>query len=407
MSGHRMRNEVDKDKIEAAMKLPSVDIKDYQYTLPDHKIARFPERDRSAVRLLHYNRGHIQHRTFKEFPDLIPTDAFVVFNDTKVIPARIIFHRSTGAQIEIFLLAPAEPENYEENLSSSANCSWHCLIGNAKKWKEPLLELKEFGLSAKRLSDDKVLFEWHSGESFAELLNKIGKLPLPPYIDRALTPADYETYQTVYSKAAGAVAAPTAGLHFTKEILDRLTKNGIASGHVTLHVSAGTFQPMKAKNPEDHPMHREHVIIRRHFVEQLLSHNKVVAVGTTSMRTLESLYWYGVKLLEKPDAPFFIEKLAPYNIRHSLPTRNEALQAVLQRIPTSGVLTGQTEIFLFPGVTFHICSGLVTNFHLPGSTLMLLVGAFVGQGWKKIYQEALDLDYRFLSYGDASLLWPS
>ena len=380
---------------------------DFLYDLPEGKIAKHPLENRSSSKLLFYDRGDISHRKFSDITELIPKDSLLIFNDTKVIPARVIMHKETGARIEIFLLEPILPSKvHEEVMKTHASTTWKCMIGNAKKWKENTsLYLKDLNLKATRTTEDQVQFEWNSGFTFSDMLLEIGKIPLPPYIDREVTKSDEERYQTVYSKTKGAVAAPTAGLHFTDGIISELEKKGIQTDYLTLHVSAGTFQPIKEANAADHPMHNEKLWITKANILHILSGKKIIAVGTTAMRTIESLYWYGVKILNN-DPDFFISKENPYQLQPV--TRENALNAVLDLMSKKGLdrIGGQTEIFIYPGYTFRLCDGLVTNYHLPGSTLILLVAAFVGNDWRKIYQEALSNDYRFLSYGDSSILIP-
>ncbi len=381
----------------------SIDLKDYHYSLTEEKIAKFPLKDRASSKLLVYEKGEIDHKHFLDLGEYLSHNTLLVFNDTKVIPARIIFQRATGARIEVFLLEPCNPSNYEQSMSAKGRCSWHCMIGNAKRWKDDELEVPEISLRATR-NQNEVTFTWESELTFSEILEKAGRIPLPPYINREVDEADKATYQTVYSKHEGAVAAPTAGLHFTDELLDSLKANGVKEDFLTLHVSAGTFQPIKADSVEEHPMHREQIIVTRQNVENLLVAETVIPVGTTSMRTLESLYWYGVRLLNGKD-DFFIPKLYPYENKNP-PTRVESLQAVLKHLEKIGSdhLIGHTEIFIFPGYQFKICKGLITNFHLPGSTLILLVAALIGEDWRRVYDMALSNNYRFLSYGDSSFL---
>jgi S-adenosylmethionine:tRNA ribosyltransferase-isomerase len=382
----------------------SIDLKDYEYSLPEENIAKFPLTDRSASKLLFYQKGTIRHQVFGDIVDVLPENSLLVFNDTRVIPARLIFHRESGARIEVFLLEPLSPTSYEQAMRAFTQCTWKCMIGNAKRWKNEKLHHPS-GLSAQRV-DDIVTFTWDSGQSFSEILDSAGSVPLPPYIGRTADEHDKETYQTVYSKYEGAVAAPTAGLHFTKELLAQLPSRNISMDFVTLHVSAGTFQPIKASNVMEHPMHREQVIVSLENVESLLKAERVIAVGTTSMRTLESLYWFGVKLLEGNE-DFFIEKEFAYCERTPI-SFTESLTAVKDYLIRTNQqkLAGHTEIFIYPGYEFRVCKGLITNFHLPGSTLILLVAAFIGKDWKRIYDEALKNHYRFLSYGDSSVLFP-
>ncbi|WP_424961916.1 S-adenosylmethionine:tRNA ribosyltransferase-isomerase [Ekhidna sp.] len=378
---------------------------DFIYDLPEDRIAKHPAKERAGSKLLFYNQGKISHHEFKQIDNLILDDSLLVFNDTKVIPARIIMHKDSGARIEIFLLEPIKPSTvHEEVMNAKTTCTWKCMIGNAKKWKlDTSLKIVDLDLTAKRVGQDEVMFSWESELTFSDLLTEIGKIPLPPYIDREVEHEDEERYQTVYSKMKGAVAAPTAGLHFTNEIIGSLKERGIKTDYLTLHVSAGTFQPIKSENISDHPMHNEQIWVSKQNVESLLNANKVIAVGTTSMRTLESLYWYGTKLLSGIDN-FFVDKSDPYTLNAI--KREDALHAVLEKMEKTGVekLGGHTEIFIYPGYEFQICDGLITNYHLPGSTLILLVASFIGEDWRKVYESALGNNYRFLSYGDSSLL---
>jgi S-adenosylmethionine:tRNA ribosyltransferase-isomerase len=335
-------------------------------------------------------------------------------NDTKVIPARIHFQKETGAEIEIFLLNPVKPSGLmAEVMMTTRRCTWSCTIGNLKRWKDDqLLTKEENGITlTARLVDRAaglVEFLWTMGKSFAEVIPAVGVTPLPPYIKREASAEDVDRYQTVYSHYQGAVAAPTAGLHFTDQILKDLADKGIEKDFLTLHVSAGTFQPIKTENALDHVMHQEQIVITRKSIEKILLGDKfIVAVGTTSMRTLESLFWFGVKLLNESDAEFTITQHDPYQKR-TLPSKEESLKAVLNYMSKHGitVITGKTSIFIYPGYEFRICDGLITNFHQPASTLIILVAALIGEDWQHVYNEALQRDYRFLSYGDSSLLIP-
>lgn len=401
------------------MDSPQIDLRDYEYTLPDERIAKFPLEKRDSSQVLHYRSGEIRHFHFYDLPDLLPADTLLVYNDTKVIPARLIFQRETGAKIEIFLLAPTAPTTViPEIMLAKHPVAWETMIGNAKKWKDGevlhgkvKVSGKEVVLNASLLDRESKLveFSWDDAEvAFVDLVEASGEIPLPPYLNRKPEAEDRDRYQTVYSKKEGAVAAPTAGLHFTEAVFEKLRKKGIREAQVTLHVSAGTFQPIKVDNVLEHPMHSEQIQINRATVESLLIHQgKTVAVGTTSVRTLESLFWYGVKLIEGKGEDFFISKLYAYEKRERIPSKTEALQAILDwmDIHQQGSILGQTEIFIFPGYAFRMIEGLITNFHQPGSTLVLLIATILGEDWKKVYQEALDKNYRFLSYGDSSLLW--
>lgn len=392
----------------------AIHMQDYTYSLPSDKIATHPISSRDDSKLLVYQKGEIRHTSFKSLVDYLPQNSFLFFNDTKVIPARIHFQKDTGAEIEIFLLSPVKPNTLmADAMVTTQTCTWLCTIGNLKRWKDGQRLLKESGaISLHATLVDRntgvVEFSWNTGQSFAEVITTIGVTPLPPYIKREATSVDVSRYQTIYSHYEGAVAAPTAGLHFTNHILESLQRKGIEKDFLTLHVSAGTFQPVKAENALEHTMHPEQIIVTRKSIENLLKPNQfTVAVGTTSMRTLESLYWYGVKLLENPDSDFTVCQNDPYQKR-DLPTSRDALHAIISTMDKRHLdsLTGSTSIFIYPEYKFKICNALITNFHLPASTLILLVAAFVGDDWKKIYNEALHYNYRFLSYGDSSLLIP-
>ncbi|MBL6445869.1 S-adenosylmethionine:tRNA ribosyltransferase-isomerase [Fulvivirga sp. 29W222] len=399
--------------------LPPISLNDYKYDLPEERIAKFPLNERINSKLLVYSSGNIEHSAFHHLSDHIPNDAALFFNDTRVIPARLHFRKETGAHIEVFLLEPILPtRDVAQAMWIKGSCQWKCMVGNLKKWKDDqVLELmlpmhdKQISLKARVVdrSTQLVEFTWNDTYTFVDVIQAAGKIPLPPYINREVSEEDKERYQTIYSHHEGAVAAPTAGLHFSNQILEKLQQKGVALNYLTLHVSAGTFQPVKEDNVINHPMHSEQVVVTMSNVDALLENPKVVAVGTTSMRTLESLYWYGVKILLKNDTVFNIEKLLPYQFDHSdLPSAKEAFSAIKKMMTENNIqtLVGHTEIFIFPGYNFKVCKGLITNYHLPGSTLILLVAAFIGKNWRKVYQEALDNNYRFLSYGDSSLLWP-
>jgi len=384
----------------------SLNLEDYSYHLPESKIAKHPPKERGSSKLLVYKKGLIDHKKFSSIVSEIPQNSTIVFNDTKVIPARIILHKETGARIEIFLLEPISPSKiHEEVMNSTSSCTWKCMIGNLKKWKNGTpLKHDSLNFTATLTGDKEVTFNW-SGKTFSDLLLEIGKIPLPPYIQREVEQDDKDRYQTVYSKADGAVAAPTAGLHFTDSILEKIEHKGIKKEYVTLHVSAGTFQPIKNNNIAEHPMHNEQVWLNKKTIEALIETENTIAVGTTSMRTLESLYWFGVRLKNGFD-DFYIKKEDPYSLQKV--SKKASLQAVLNYMEKKQLeqLGGQTEIFLYPGYSFEMCDGLITNYHMPNSTLVLLIAAFVGDDWRTIYNEALNNDYRFLSYGDSSLLMP-
>lgn len=391
---------------------------DFWYELPEDRIAKFPLAQRDTSKLLWYRDQEIQHHQFIDLPSFIPSDSLLVFNNTKVIPARLFFQRQTGAWIEIFLLKPIKPSTVIQTvMEESESTTWETLIGNLKRWKDGEELSKQVELSGRTINLTVTLVDrekrlvklsWDVKEPFASLVEAIGKLPLPPYLNREATEEDKARYQTVYSQVKGAVAAPTAGLHFTPQILDKLKDKGVELDYLTLHVSAGTFQPIAVENVKEHAMHGEQMVFSRENLHKLIhSSGKVIAVGTTSIRSLESLYWFGVKLMTEGDASFVIPQDYPYRNQSDLPDFKEVFRFVLEWMDTQciSLLEGETSIFIYPGYQFRVVSGLITNFHQPGSTLILLIAAFTGGTWKKIYDEALRSNYRFLSYGDSSLLW--
>lgn len=393
-------------------------LSDYEYNLPEEKIAKFPLEKRDTSKLLQFKKGEIEHLKFNQLPELIPAGSLMVFNNTKVIPARLIFQRSTGAKIEIFLLKPIAPTTViNEVMIKTDTVSWECMIGNLKKWKvgeilsgELIYQSQNIRLNASLIDLENriVRFTWDAEVPFVSIVEASGEVPLPPYLNRKPVDEDRPRYQTVYSKNEGAVAAPTAGLHFTEQVLDRLTENNVKKEFLTLHVGAGTFQPIKTDNITEHNMHSEQVVVNISTIKSVAEHqSKLLAVGTTSMRSLESLYWFGVRLLRNEGDEFLIPKLYPYQNFRLLPSRNESFEKIYNYMCNKELneITGSTEIFIVPGYKFRVCDGLVTNFHQPGSTLILLVAAFTNECWRQLYDEALDKDYRFLSYGDSSLLW--
>ena len=394
-----------------------IQIKDYNYSLPDERIAKFPLAQRDSSKLLVYNRGVVEERRFRDLPAILPKGALMVFNNTKVIQARLHFRKETGALIEIFILEPACPAEYQENFIQRNHCAWFCLVGNLKKWKEgPLCQTVEINgekieLKATRGethgTSHRIDFEWEAGPSWAEILDALGELPIPPYLNRQTEESDKETYQTVYSKIKGSVAAPTAGLHFTPQVLEELDARGIIREEVTLHVGAGTFRPVKSEEIGGHDMHTEHIAVRRETIERLLAHGgNAIAVGTTSVRTLESLYYMGVKAAEG-HTELHVPQWMPYEYSGEMST-TQALEALLEYMDRQqlDVLHSSTQIIIAPGYDYHIVQMMVTNFHQPQSTLLLLVSAFVQGDWRIIYDYALAHDFRFLSYGDSSLLIP-
>ena len=404
------------------MMVEDIKISDYNYNLPDERIARYPLPQRDKSKLLVYRQGKIDTDEFCHLPQYLPSGALMVFNNTRVIQARLHFHKPTGALIEVFLLEPHLPAAYEEMFQSRGQCEWHCLVGNAKKWKEGALRMElpgtgdeKYFLEATMQPDSGealVRLTWnHPTATFAEVLEAAGELPIPPYLNRHTEASDKVTYQTVYSKIKGSVAAPTAGLHFTPEVLEALDAKGVQREELTLHVGAGTFKPVKSTYISGHPMHTEHVCVKRSTIAHLIEHQgEAIAVGTTSVRTLESLYYMGVIVAEHPDISPDMLHVTQWQPYHTSPTLTtvEALQHLagyMDRLHLSQ-LHASTAIMIAPGYQYHIVRMIITNFHLPQSTLLLLVSAFVGDRWREIYSYALDHDYRFLSYGDSSLLIP-
>ncbi|TXK52109.1 S-adenosylmethionine:tRNA ribosyltransferase-isomerase [Pontibacter qinzhouensis] len=395
-------------------------IKDFVYELPEDKIAKYPLPQRDHSKLLHYQGGQLTDCKFKDIAQLLPQQTLLVFNNTKVVQARLLFQKETGGLIEIFCLEPVAPHReVQRAMQQTSHSTWKCLVGNNKRWKGEKLHLHFEGgtLSAERLSQQEghflIGFTWApEALAFAEVLERCGRLPLPPYLNRDLTPDDTTRYQTVYAQQQGAVAAPTAGLHFTDNVLQQLQEQHISLAYLTLHVGAGTFKPVKADTMEAHDMHAEQLMVSKQVVKQVLQHlgSPIIPVGTTSMRSLESLYWLGVLLRQNPNlAPdaLLINQWLPYETV-TPPTAPEALQAILTYLEEqqSEFLHASTQVIIAPGYEFRVCSGLVTNFHQPESTLLLLVSALVGENWRTIYQHALNNNYRFLSYGDSSLLLP-
>ncbi|SBW02602.1 S-adenosylmethionine:tRNA ribosyltransferase-isomerase [uncultured Dysgonomonas sp.] len=396
-----------------------IHIQDYNYNLPDDRIAKYPLTKRDNSKLLVYKNEKITDTVFSNINNFLPENCLMVFNNTKVIQARLHFQKTTGAQIEIFCLEPCIPNDYQLNFQQTEKCSWICLIGNLKKWKEGSLtrqinvneQIVNFTATRTRSHGDAhvIDFEWdNQGVTFSELLDAVGELPIPPYLNRATEEQDKQTYQTVYSKIDGSVAAPTAGLHFTPEVMKSLKEQGMKLAEVTLHVGAGTFRPVKSDEIGDHVMHSEFISVQKSFIEELIRfEGKVIAVGTTSVRTLESLYYIGVSLENQKQSHLHVSQWMPYNDSNNRLSKKDALKNILAYLEANSLSTliADTQIIIAPGYDFKIVDGIVTNFHQPQSTLLLLVSAFLGNNnWKNIYEHALSSDYRFLSYGDSSLL---
>lgn len=419
-----------------------IKISDYNYDLPDERIAKFPIAQRDHSKLLVYKHGEVSDDVFHHLPTYLPQGALMIFNNTKVIQARLHFRKETGALIEVFLMEPAEPTDYELMFQTTGHCSWLCMIGNLKKWKEGSLK-RDFEIKGNKLTLSATMrrgdalgseaqkmvakgggtnywvdFDWDNDKvSFAEILEAVGELPIPPYLNRKTEESDKTTYQTVYSKIKGSVAAPTAGLHFTDAVLKDLDAHGIDREEVTLHVGAGTFKPVKSLEIEGHQMHTEYIVVHRRSLEKLIKHEcRVIAVGTTSVRTIESLYYMGVHLLKHPEAneeDLHVKQWDPYELSEDGNlvdgiTPMQAIQAIIDYLDRNGLeaLHSSTQIIIAPGYQYKIVKMLVTNFHQPQSTLLLLVSAFLKGDWKKVYDYAFSHDFRFLSYGDSSLLIP-
>ena len=424
-------------------------IEDYNYPLPDERIAKYPLAKRDQSKLLIYRDGKVSEDTFCHVGEYLTSDSLLIYNNTRVIQARLEFHKKVvqevrsfgvtseplnsevaqGARIEIFCLEPLEPHDYQLSLGSTEGCTWKCMIGNAKKWKSGALSLPVqlpsgetiilFAEKGEQTGNTfAVHFSWNlsaqqSAISFAEILDAVGELPIPPYLNRKTEESDKTTYQTVYSRIKGSVAAPTAGLHFTDKVLDDLRGRGVKTAEVTLHVGAGTFQPVKVADANQHTMHTEIIAVPKDTIQTIIDNlGHVVAVGTTSMRTLESLYFIGTQLYTLHSTPYAqdhiltVAQFEPYEKKYTLSTK-EALQAIVDYLNNTGqdMLHAETQIMIKPGYVFRVVNQLITNFHQPKSTLLLLVSAFVGGDWHTIYDYALAHDFRFLSYGDSSILF--
>ncbi len=399
------------------LEMQKIKISDFNYDLPENRIAKFPLGNRDDSNLLFYKDSAIQDYAFRNLPELLNSDVRLIFNNTKVIRARLHFEKITGAKIEIFCLEPHSPADYVQSFESNISCQWSCMIGNAKKWKEGdlvkeiTIDNVKIKINAKKINIDNnspiIEFSWDNDiYSFSEIIEAMGQLPIPPYLNRKTETSDLLRYQTVYSKIKGSVAAPTAGLHFTDQVFENLQNKNIVLEELTLHVGAGTFKPVKSEEIGGHEMHTEHFIVNKSSLLNLLDDRKNIPVGTTSVRTLESLYWLAVKIgkgLIKTN--LHVNQWDPYQIESQL-SKNEALKILIQFLEENKLdfVEASTEIMIVPSYKFRITDSIITNFHQPKSTLLLLISAFIGDDWKKMYQHALDHDYRFLSYGDSSLL---
>lgn len=399
--------------------IPEIHIEDYNYLLPDERIAKYPLSSRDSSKLLVYKDSLPQEYTFKDISGILPSDSLMVFNDTKVVPARLHFQRPTGAHIEIFCLEPVFPEEYVSMFAVTERCRWKCIVGNVKRWKKDTLtlynplndkEIDSMNLCAdlvERTGETSIVeFTWKTDAPFSKVLEVCGNIPIPPYLNRETEEVDHDRYQTLYARFRGSVAAPTAGLHFTEDVLNSIREQNIDTETVCLHVGAGTFLPVKSSLVSEHPMHREPFVVTLELIEKLIAHSgKLIAVGTTSVRTLESLYYVGVSCIEN-GCPEDVSQWAPYSREYSYSTE-ESLHAIAEYMKDNDLkeLKVGTRIIIVPGFSFRMVDVLVTNFHQPQSTLLLLISAFVGGDWKTIYDFALDHDFRFLSYGDSSVLF--
>lgn len=400
-------------------KVTSLAISDYSYELPDERIAKYPLAERDQSKLLVWKNGNIQDSNFRNLPDFLPSNSLLIFNNTKVIRARLHFQKETGAKIEIFCLDPHDPADYQIAFQTTQSCVWKCMVGNQKKWKGELLKKTiqidacEIELCAEQFDSENknlIRFSWSNPNfEFSRIIEAAGSLPIPPYLNRDTEQSDLERYQTVYSKIKGSVAAPTAGLHFTEKVFNHLMDDGHELAELTLHVGAGTFQPVKSETISGHEMHSEHLYVSRDFLQKLINHSgKKIAVGTTSVRTLESLYWLGLQASENSEIDVENLKVSQWeayqNIEADLSLK-QALENLIELLDKNQLdhLSASTQIIIAPGYKFRIVDGLITNFHQPQSTLLLLISAYLGDEWRRIYEHALVNDYRFLSYGDSNL----
>jgi len=404
--------------MELKEKIASLRILDYNYNLPDDKIAKYPLKQRGDSKLLFFNNSKINDGYFRDLPQVLPEKSLLIFNNTKVVRARMEFFKATGARIEIFCLEPVTPSDYQLIFNATQQCTWNCIVGNARKWKDDDL-VKEIEIDGKNITikaskandfvdTNNIIISWNdSSFSFGDIQEAIGKIPIPPYLNRDSEESDNKTYQTVYSKIKGSVAAPTAGLHFTDEMIDRLKTDNHSTDEVTLHVGAGTFKPVKSDIIGDHPMHTEHFVVELSTIKNLLANiGSIISVGTTSVRTIETLYWLGVMAIENELTEYpLLRQWRAYELNQNYRTKEslEALVSFMEKRQMTKI-NGATQIIIAPGYKFRVIRGLITNFHQPQSTLLLLISALIGDKWKDIYSYALENNYRFLSYGDSSLI---
>lgn len=399
-----------------------ISIEDYTYELPEGRIAKYPLSERDQSKLLVYQDHEITEKSFTELSDLLEAGDCLVFNDTRVVHARIQFQRATGARIEVFCLEPVEPLEVSKAFEQTGSCTWRALVGNAKKWKDGEVLVRtirydggEYELRVERSTKEAdayiVRFSWDGELPFASVLEQAGTLPIPPYLNRDTEEEDEERYQTVYAQADGSVAAPTAGLHFTKRVFDELKRREVKSLFVTLHVGAGTFKPVKSETMGEHKMHKERIHVSVHSIERMrdaAANGRIIPVGTTSLRTIESIYWFGVMLSRQPDLrEFYVDQWTPYDLAGNDLSATESLTAVLiwMKKHKRAYLSGYTQLLIAPGYRIRMADALITNFHQPRSTLLLLVAAFIGDDWRRVYDFALHNNFRFLSYGDSSILF--
>jgi S-adenosylmethionine:tRNA ribosyltransferase-isomerase len=396
----------------------NIKIEDYSYNLPNDRIAKYPLKQRDQSQLLIYNQGNITSDQFINIEQYIGSETTCVFNNTKVIQARLKFQKETGAQIEIFCLEPNEPADYVFAFQQTERIKWKCIVGNLKKWKDHNLKKiitiidTEIELNASKISSEGnaqiIEFTWCNNKyTFSEILENIGLTPIPPYLNRESEDLDKDRYQTIYSKLKGSVAAPTAGLHFTETVLSKFRDKQIKFEEITLHVGAGTFKPVTSETIAEHEMHTEHFVVTKESIINFIKSKKIVAIGTTSVRTLESLYWLGVKLLQNKYFDSHISQWEAYKIASDI-NKTDSLNALIDYMANNDIneLHASTQIMIYPGYIFKMVDILITNFHQPNSTLLLLIAAFIGKDWNKVYDFALTNNFRFLSYGDSSLLMP-